>query len=751
MPSCAGGPNGKPKMKMKIKPFAKPPSLPPTFEADTWAKLSASVLAIQSKQSLPNISREELYRSCEDLCVHKLGANLYKNLREKIEEHICGTVNKLASDTANNTDINFLLSSTKAVWDDHNDTMTSIRSIFLYLDRSYVMQNSACVSIWDMGIELFRKHFVSVSLADRTVEGILKIIESQRVGQGVDKDILRALLRMLSSLGLYTEQFEPLFLAHTKAFFRTEGEKLIGPGGLNVQEFLGQVDRRLTEAAEQIMSYLEPSTRGPLVTAIESNFFNPHTHTLLTKGFDELMDNSRILDLKLLSNLMSRVEKVEELKDSLHQYTQLKAQGIIEGEDPKNVVDKLLDLREALDTVHLEAFNAFEPFKLAMKSAFEIAVNSKGSAPAELLAKYVDSKLRAGTKDGGKGGLTTEQVLDRIMVIFRYISSKDVFEVFYKNMLAKRLLQRKSASMDLEKSFISSLKAECGSNFTSKIEGMFKDMDLSDEITSNYSEYVKDKHASETASQRTKMELWVLTTGYWPSFPRMTNLILPDEIKIHQKRFESYYDTKYQGRRIEWQHSLSSCILDFNISKGKKKQLDVSQLQALVLLTFNGTEEGLTKTDIQEKTGIESDELLLVLQSLSLGKQSKEQGVTTRVLTKSTKDREVSDSDTFVVNRKFYHKLQKVKIPTLSNKSDVAEEEAKAHESVFRDRQHQIDAAVIRIMKTRKTLQHSALIAEVVKQLRWKAEMVDIKKRIESLIEREYLERAGGSTYNYLA
>lgn len=64
-------------------------------------------------------------------------------------------------------------------------------------------------------------------------------------------------------------------------------------------------------------------------------------------------------------------------------------------------------------------------------------------------------------------------------MLFRFIQGKDVFEAFYKNDLARRLLLGKSASFDAEKSMISKLKSECGSQFTSKLEGMFKDIDIS--------------------------------------------------------------------------------------------------------------------------------------------------------------------------------------------------------------------------------------------------------------------------------
>lgn len=46
-----------------------------------------------------------------------------------------------------------------------------------------------------------------------------------------------------------------------------------------------------------------------------------------------------------------------------------------------------------------------------------------------------------------------------VVVVFRYLQGKDVFEAFYKKDLAKRLLLGKSSSFDLEKSMIAKLKA----------------------------------------------------------------------------------------------------------------------------------------------------------------------------------------------------------------------------------------------------------------------------------------------------
>lgn len=64
-----------------------------------------------------------------------------------------------------------------------------------------------------------------------------------------------------------------------------------------------------------------------------------------------------------------------------------------------------------------------------------------------------------------------------------------------------------------------------------------------------------------------------------------------------------------------------------------------------------------------------------------------------------------------------------------------------------------MDATIVRVMKARKRLQHTLLMAELMSQLRFPATASDLKKRIASLIEREYLERDADdpSCYKYLA
>jgi cullin 4 len=91
----SGGSNGgqAPK-KMVIKPFKSQPKLPENYAQDTWAKLEIAFRAVTDKVST-SISKEELYRSVEDLCIHKFGGMVYDNLHRECQTHIFRQVDSL--------------------------------------------------------------------------------------------------------------------------------------------------------------------------------------------------------------------------------------------------------------------------------------------------------------------------------------------------------------------------------------------------------------------------------------------------------------------------------------------------------------------------------------------------------------------------------------------------------------------------------------------------------------------------------
>ncbi|XP_008832150.2 cullin-4B isoform X2 [Nannospalax galili] len=718
--------------KLVIKNFKDKPKLPENYTDETWQKLKEAVEAIQNSTSI-KYNLEELYQAVENLCSYKISANLYKQLRQICEDHIKAQIHQFREDSLDSV---LFLKKIDKCWQNHCRQMIMIRSIFLFLDRTYVLQNSLLPSIWDMGLELFRAHIISdQKVQTKTIDGILLLIERERNGEAIDRSLLRSLLSMLSDLQIYQDSFEQRFLEETNRLYAAEGQKLMQER--EVPEYLHHVNKRLEEEADRLITYLDQTTQKSLIASVEKQLLGEHLSAILQKGLNNLLDENRIQDLSLLYQLFSRVRGgVQVLLQQWIEY--IKGFGstiVINPEKDKTMVQELLDFKDKVDHIIDICFLKNEKFINAMKEAFETFINKRPNKPAELIAKYVDSKLRAGNKEATDEEL--EKMLDKIMIIFRFIYGKDVFEAFYKKDLAKRLLVGKSASVDAEKSMLSKLKHECGAAFTSKLEGMFKDMELSKDIMIQFKQYMQNQNVPGNI----ELTVNILTMGYWPTYVPM-EVHLPTEMVKLQEIFKTFYLGKHSGRKLQWQSTLGHCVLKAEFKEGKK-ELQVSLFQTLVLLMFNEGEE-FSLEEIKQATGIEDGELRRTLQSLACGKA--------RVLSKNPKGKDIEDGDKFICNDDFKHKLFRIKINQIQMKETV-EEQASTTERVFQDRQYQIDAAIVRIMKMRKTLSHNLLVSEVYNQLKFPVKPADLKKRIESLIDRDYMERdkENPNQYNYIA
>ncbi|KAK3094652.1 hypothetical protein FSP39_004482 [Pinctada imbricata] len=664
--------------KLVIKNFKEKPKLPENFQQQTWEKLKESVEAIHTSRSIKS-SLEELYQAVENMCSHKMSVQLYDQLRQVCESHIM------------------------------------IRSIFLFLDRTYVLQNSSIMSIWDMGLELFRTHIVCHrTVQSRTVDGLLRLIERERNGETVDRQLMKSLLRMLSDLQIYQAAFESKFLDATDKLYAAEGQRLMQER--DVPEYMCYVEKRLGEEMERLLHYLDQTTKKPLIQCVEKQLLEQHLTQIIQKGLDQLLSENRIKDLTIMYQLFSRVKDgLKELCAAFGGYIKTTGRLIVinadnDAEKDRDMVQNLLDFKDKADNVICVCFAKNEKFINIMKESFEAFINQRQNKPAELIAKYVDSKLRAGNKEATEEEL--ERLLDKIMVLFRFIHGKDVFEAFYKKDLAKRLLVGKSASVDAEKSMLSKLKQECGAAFTSKLEGMFKDMELSKDFMLSFKQHMQ--HIDSPGG--IDLTVNILTMGYWPSYQPM-DVHLPASMVKLQEIFKKFYLGKHSGKKLQWQPTLGHCVL--------KARFAVYE-------------------DIKQATAIEDGELRRTLQSLACGKA--------RVLTKIPKGKDVDDKDKFQFNSDFKHKLCKIKINQIQFK-ETQEENTNTTERVFQDRQYQVDAAIVRIMKTRKTLSHNLLISELYNQLKFPVKPSDLKKRIESLIDRDYMERdkENQNQYHYVA
>merc|ERR1712228_59338 len=350
--------------------------------------------------------------------------------------------------------------------------------------------------------------------------------------------------------------------------------------------------------------------------------------------------------------------------------------------------------------------------------------------------------------DGGIKMSDTElhAVLDKLVKLFAYIHDKDVFLEFYRKQLAKRLLTSKSCSEYAEQSFISQLKLRCGAQFTSKLDGMIKDIGRSRDHQLNFERYLAAKQKKKGIEYEFNAK--VLTSGFWPNFNGkdgngMNNIMLPRSMKKVIASFSSYFKSLHQKRLLTFVHSLGTVSVLAHFEQ-KSVILQVSTLQCCILLILNQI-SSIKIVDMTRMLNVESNFIKKQLKPLCSKKF--------KILNKKP-SKGYNVKDVLSMNEAWNPPNKRYRIPTGVHR--VSNEERKENElQVFGDRRLMMEASIVRIMKSRKTMKHSLLIANVSQQLmhRFKVDPKLVKERINDLIEREYIKEDNEHhhTYHYIA
>ncbi|XP_062521346.1 cullin-3-B-like [Corticium candelabrum] len=756
--------------KMRIRAF--PMNMDEKYVDDIWQLLKNAIQEIQKKNN-SGLSFEELYRNAYNMVLHKQGERLYKELKEVVRDHLVVKVRKDMFDALHN---NFLEALNMA-WADHQTAMVMIRDILMYMDRVYVQQASVD-SVYDMGLILFRDEVVRHGLIrEHLTQTLLTMVACERKGEVVAKSAVKSACQMLmvlsveNSRSVYEEDFEAAFLKQTAEFYQMESQKLLAENSASV--YIRKVDGRIKEEAERAHHYLDPSTEEPVTRVVETELISKHLHTIVemeNSGIVHMLRHDRVTDLACAYSLFSRVpDGLSVMVACMSKHLREVGMALVKEDDTeaaaggKNAIpfiQSLVDLRLKYGRFLSKPFQKDFTFARAIASDFEYFVNQNPKSP-EYLSLFIDSKLKKGPQSVGEQDIEID--LERCMVLFRYLQEKDVFERYYKQHLAKRLLLNKSMSDDFEQNMISKLKTECGCQFTSKLEGMFRDMTLSSSSMGDFR-----THLSKTGNtlDGIDMSVRVLTMGYWPTQAQATTCFVPPSAMRAFECFKRFYLNCHSGRQLTLQPQMGSADLhtQFYPSKAaiekategasamssslKRHVLQVSTYQMCVLMLFNNRAEWTFEALLQE-TSIPEKDLHRALQSLACGKPAQ------RILIKNPKSREIEASHSFLANDGFQSKLYRVKVQAVTTRGESEPERKETRQKVDDDRKHEIEACVVRIMKARKKMLHNDLVSQCIQQLkaRFMPNPVIIKKRIEGLIEREYLARSqeDRKTYTYVA
>ncbi|KAJ5752866.1 Cullin-1 [Penicillium odoratum] len=693
---------------------------------------------------------------------HLLGEELYKLLGEYLSRHLSEVHDKsLAhSDEA-------LLAFYIREWTRYTTAAKYVNHLFSYLNRHWVKREidegkKNVYDVYTLHLVKWKDDFFE-NLHAKVMDAVLNLIEKQRNGETIEQSQIKNIVDSFVSLGLdendskkstlevYRNYFQRPFIDATRKYYENESRQFVAEN--SVVEYMKKAEARLEEEKARVGLYLHSDVTKSLTETCLDVLVTAHS-TLLRDEFQILLDNERQDDLARMYRLLSRIkEGLDPLRSTFENHVRKAGLAAIEkvaseGEnfEPKLYVDALLQVHTRYQNLVDEAFNGESEFVRSLDNACREFVNrnrickSTTTKSPELLAKYTDSLLKKGSKAAEESEL--EEMLVQIMTVFKYIEDKDVFQKFYSKMLAKRLVHVSSVSDDAETSMISKLKEACGFEYTNKLQRMFQDIQISKDLNANYKVYQEKVLDDDDRKRMVDAHFQVLGTGMWPLNPPNTTFSAPPEVTKSAERFQKFYFDKHNGRKLTWLWQLCKGEVKANYIKNAKVPytFQVSTFQMGILLLFNETDT-LSYSDIQKATTLSPD---VLDPNLAIFLKAK--------VLLAPDGAKPEDSTMYTLNYNFKNKKVKVNL-NIQIKSEQKVESDDTHKTIEEDRKLLLQSAIVRVMKSRKKMKHVQLVQEVIQQVksRFPPKIPDIKKNIEALMEKDYIERLEGDEVSYIA
>lgn len=760
--------------RLVVKNLRTTPKVDPTeyFERK-WKEQSAAIDSLFSGGDV-KIMLEELYKATEHICRQGRAAELFERLRHKCTTYMTDVVRPhlvQACQTKSGTEA---LQAFVDAWTLWQIQVQTIRHIYFYLNQTYLLRGQEYGDINNVCMVMFRSTlFYDSEIRSVVLDATLELIQRDRRGDSSNVSLLKAAVDAIHALGVYTSDFEPVLIHASETYFRSwraeEAEKADLPHYVRSCSQLLQSEMSRCDTLS-----FDRTTRSQLSDLFDQIMVEENVQRLIDEdGVLDILEGNMDTELEQCWTLLERKGHQDNLSVPYAKFTDTEGSLIVFDEKQEaDMVVRLLAFKRKLDHLHVDCFHKNDKMGNALHKAFEAFMNKSkksqanwdtdNAKPGEMIAKHIDLLLKGGVKaipkltaktenaegeneqdfdDNEEEEASIEKHLSDALDLFRFVHGKAVFEAFYKKDLARRLLMGRTQSFDAERSMLARLRNECGANFTHNLESMFKDMDLAREEMKAYNQLLSDRGTKAPV----EISVNVLSVAAWPTYPDVP-VNLPTSILKAQHDFEKHFKDKHVGRKLTWKPSLAHCQLKARFARGVK-ELVVSGFQAIVLLLFNDVADGdsLSYDQIKASANLPDAEVKRTLQSLACAKY--------KVLTKTPKGRDVNETDTFAFNAKFTDDRFRLKINQIQLK-ETKEENKETHKRVAADRHYETQAAIVRIMKSRKRIGHNELIVEVIKATRSRGvlDQADIKKNIEKLIEKDYMEREDEIRgYSYLA
>ncbi|EDV28327.1 uncharacterized protein TRIADDRAFT_37264 [Trichoplax adhaerens] len=699
-------------------------------------------------------------RSGISLGAQFVGMELYSRLKDFLAFYLVPKVLE-----ANEAIGESLLTYFTAEWERFKFSSKVLDGICAYLNRHYIKrecdEGHDYFEIYCMAMTVWRDKVFN-NVHGKLCNAVIDLIMRERNGEMINTRLISGVLDAFVDLGLqrdgrsckckitlelYQSCFEQKFIEETESYYINESGQYLKDN--SITEYMKKAEARLHEERKRVQDYLHERTLDPLLRSCERILIEKHLE-IFHSDFVRLLNDEKNEDLgrmyKLLCHIASGLDKFKSLLEKHikdHGRQSIEECGDAATNDPKAYVKAILSVYSKYHNLVVSSFDQNSGFMAALDKACGDFINCNAvtqtsaqvsSKSPELLARYCDSLLKKSAKNPEEDEL--DSALDDVMIVFKYIEDKDVFQKFYARMLAKRLVNQNSASDNAESAMISKLKEACGYEYTSKLQRMFQDMELSKGLNEDFRKLPNETNSVDFSVQ-------VLSSGAWPFSPS-PEFTVPSELERSLQKFSGFYSTRHSGRKLNWLFQLSKGELVTNCFKNRYS-LQVSTFQMAILLMYNRGDI-FTVNELQQHTQLKMEILQQVLAIL----------LKCKLLVCDDLDNsgELKYNNRLELFLGYKNKKLRVNI-NVPLKTEQKVERESTHRNVEEDRKLLIQAAIVRIMKMRKVLQHQKLIAEVLTQLssRFKPNVPVIKRCIDILIEKDYLQRVEGNKdeYEYLA
>jgi len=548
------------------------------------------------------------YTICYNMCTQRSPFNWSEQLYERHGETIAKYLNDTVLPALRNRHDIFLLQELVRRWQNHKIMNKWMQKFFMYLDRYHVKYNSL-PPLKEAGLHHF-KTVVYEAVKKDVASGILAMINEERENVVVDRDLIRSCVDLFESMGMgsidvYENDLEKYLLESSKEYYARKAELWMETDSTPI--YLVKAEKALESERERVVNYLNVLSEPKLLGVIETELLEKKERMLLEKegsGMRALLINDKDEDLTRMFRLFSRVRDgglnpmAEIFRDHIvslgmecvnarrARIDSLKEREKESSNDPQFIKD-LLALHDKYLGMVDNQFKGHALFQKALKDAFAEAVNKDVGKHknADLLSSFCDQLLKTGGEKLGEDEV--ESYLEKVVQLFSYLGDKDMYAEIYRSQLARRLLNQRSASDDMERLMISKLKLRCGSQFTGKMEGMLTDLSIGADHQQSFDSYCRDGSRLAFAGPM-EFSAQVLTISYWPSY-KTYDVVLPNIMAKCCQVFTEFYEVETSKRRLQWVHSLGDAIVK-GIYKTRSYDFQISTLQAAALLAFSSTD-----------------------------------------------------------------------------------------------------------------------------------------------------------------